>query len=337
MTNPMSELTRELRLLRPGISPWTNAGPALSSLLGGQALIYRPLAHAPASNRFQVLHVCALDRVRVENATNAVGLALTYDPRRVQEGQRNRVSLLGGLVRSGQLSEPMVEHWQGVTTKWLGRPLTDQIRLLVCEGASVLSWVGAVQFDEKRPFGERERRLLQRVAPAIIERLQLDWRLAQEPLLRTTLEELLEATEQPAWLITDRGHITHANVAGCLQLGQRSAETRASLLAAAAGDHRGFRVAEVRAPGLPRLFLVIARGTTDAASRLVGARVAWNLKARESEVLGLVVRGLTNEAIRRERNCSTRTVELQLSKLFEKARVENRASLIARFWTADFG
>jgi DNA-binding NarL/FixJ family response regulator len=45
-----------------------------------------------------------------------------------------------------------------------------------------------------------------------------------------------------------------------------------------------------------------------------------------------VCRGLTNAAIALALGRSERVVELHISRLFTKARVSNRASLVSAFW-----
>lgn len=68
----------------------------------------------------------------------------------------------------------------------------------------------------------------------------------------------------------------------------------------------------------------------DAADRDARERFA-RLSAREREVLGLVVEGLTNKEIGRALGLSPRTVETHRAHLVEKLGVESLAQLIRRY------
>jgi DNA-binding CsgD family transcriptional regulator len=57
----------------------------------------------------------------------------------------------------------------------------------------------------------------------------------------------------------------------------------------------------------------------------------WKLTPRQTEVLDLVGRGLTNRTIAATLAISESTVEFHLATIFERAGVETRAALIALF------
>ena len=65
-----------------------------------------------------------------------------------------------------------------------------------------------------------------------------------------------------------------------------------------------------------------------ASAEVVGAR--WKLTPRQAQVLDLVARGMTNASIADTLVISEGTVEFHVSKILDKAGVENRATLIAR-------
>lgn len=65
-----------------------------------------------------------------------------------------------------------------------------------------------------------------------------------------------------------------------------------------------------------------------APAQVVGA--PWKLTPRQAEVLDLVARGMTNASIADTLQISEGTVEFHVSKILDKAGVENRATLIAR-------
>jgi len=55
------------------------------------------------------------------------------------------------------------------------------------------------------------------------------------------------------------------------------------------------------------------------------------LSAREAEVLGLIVEGLTNKEIARALGLSPRTVETHRANVFHKLQVDSLAQLIRRY------
>ncbi|MGD8760247.1 MAG: response regulator transcription factor [Anaerolineales bacterium] len=60
--------------------------------------------------------------------------------------------------------------------------------------------------------------------------------------------------------------------------------------------------------------------------------VKQNLSARETEVLGLLARGLANERIAESLCISTGTVKNHVSNIYEKLRVQSRAEAVAWAW-----
>lgn len=67
--------------------------------------------------------------------------------------------------------------------------------------------------------------------------------------------------------------------------------------------------------------------------RLASARARWTLTPRQAEVLDLLAQGLPNRSIAEELGCVERTVEVHITALLQKARLESRAALIASFWS----
>jgi DNA-binding NarL/FixJ family response regulator len=65
-----------------------------------------------------------------------------------------------------------------------------------------------------------------------------------------------------------------------------------------------------------------------SASDVPSAR-PWNLTTRQTEVLNLIVRGLTNTGIAEALGIRLGTVEFHISAIFDKVGVNSRAALIA--------
>ena len=66
------------------------------------------------------------------------------------------------------------------------------------------------------------------------------------------------------------------------------------------------------------------------AESLRSADLRWKLTTRQTQVLELVARGLTNDLIAEVLGIGRGTVEFHVSAIFDKAGVSNRATLIAR-------
>lgn len=253
---------------------------------------------------------------------------LAYDPLLVPAGQRNRAMVFAELG----ITEETRENGHCIIRQALFCTPSDQLRLLVCEGSAALAWVGGFAVDGET-FSPQRRRLLQALAEPLSRRLIFEERLRRLPLLEATLHTALEALEGPAHLVDASGRVVLSNGAGRLALERYPGDCAQGIREALSGEGSRFAVTEVRGAGLPVHHLLIARpdGATGRARRLhVSAQ--WELTPREAEVLSLVARGLTTAAIARELGCAARTIELHLTRVMEKAGVENRASLVAHFW-----
>jgi DNA-binding NarL/FixJ family response regulator len=95
--------------------------------------------------------------------------------------------------------------------------------------------------------------------------------------------------------------------------------------------------------GIPRVLAGRKEGTriTRLAKGLILVSVpvdapldasADKLGKAEKAVVELVLRGLSNAAIARERDCSPRTVANQIASAYKKLGVASRRELFARFW-----
>ena len=82
-----------------------------------------------------------------------------------------------------------------------------------------------------------------------------------------------------------------------------------------------------------RRFLMILKSVPPESAPIASTQAAvarWKLTAREMQVLDLIARGLTNSSIAETLAIRVGTVEFHLAKIFDKAGVDNRATLIAR-------
>ena len=154
-------------------------------------------------------------------------------------------------------------------------------------------------------------------------------------LHQAALRAALEAIPAPAFLVSITGTIVLTNAAARSTLaddGQRIAHALATILSDAADPT--LTVTELAIPGLPTHFLVVSqRPREDSAARAASFSRRLKLTPRQSEVLELVCVGHSNKTIAALLGRAEVTVELHVTALLQKAKVENRAMLVARFWT----
>jgi DNA-binding CsgD family transcriptional regulator len=151
------------------------------------------------------------------------------------------------------------------------------------------------------------------------------------------LKAALDAIEQPAFLVGPAGEVLEANQLGRTMLGRCN-----DLPIALAGAVAGRRNAELaltpfRASGRRVGYLAIHHGParSNREAKAADAARRWSLTARQSEVLGWVVRGVANHTIATELKISERAIEQHVSAIFDRAGVESRAALVAQALSND--
>lgn len=250
-----------------------------------------------------------------------------FNPLHPQREQRNRVCLLEELHTHGPGGSCHVEEvWPKV-----GLADRDQIRVLVCEGATVLAWVGGFRAE---PFTERERRLFASIVPALRHALSLRRRLVDAEVAKAGLAAALEAMGAPAFVLRANGDVIHANAAARALLerwGRSSANTLRSIL-----RQPGLAlVAPIVCRGVSRCSLLVFREPRAAReARLLAAAAQWSLTGREIDVLRLLVEGDSNKEIALKLSCAEVTVERHVTSILRKGRCDGRCRLVSRFWAA---
>ena len=81
------------------------------------------------------------------------------------------------------------------------------------------------------------------------------------------------------------------------------------------------------------LLVVVENRERLGRSDLRAAIERWRLTAREAEVVALIAYGEPNKEIARRLGVALRTVEVHVTSVLRKAKVDSRARLIAHFWT----
>lgn len=253
-----------------------------------------------------------------------------YNLQRPEPAQANRVlSLREGLAPKRPLGRD-----SSAASREPGVMAMDQVRVLLCEGPALLAWVGGFR-DET--VTARERAIFSSIVPALHARVVLDARLQGSALRDAALGPVLNSLPCAAMILRPSGTVAEANAAGLALLDADGSGWRERLLQAAAGlCLPGIEVTPFPVPGGKPHLLVLVRPTdprdTSVRARLLGQR--WGLTRRHVEVLERLAWGDSNKSIAARIGCAERTVELHLSAMLERAQVDSRAELIARFWTA---
>lgn len=258
-----------------------------------------------------------------------------YNPLRPEPEQRNVALRLSDLRRIGFITPsgaPKGEAARQMADQLWPRfdlHARDQLRVLVCDGPSLLAWVGAFQPDLFKP---RQKRILARLVPALRRRLILERALEQHAAVHAALDAAMEAIGAPAFLLDSSGSVLHCNAAGKVRVARGGRTALVDLREAVHGDAGDrFRVTRVAARGASDRFLVVEKATDAPLAACVSRAAArWELTPREGEVLGWLARGKTNRTIAALLGIAERTVETHVTAVLAKACVESRSALTAR-------
>jgi DNA-binding CsgD family transcriptional regulator len=256
----------------------------------------------------------------------------TYNTSCPEPEQRNRAVRLAG-AEIDELAATGLSSVAEQVFPIIGVRGHDQLRVVVCDGPSLLGWFGGFQPAAIEP---RQRALLDALVPDLRHRLLVQRRLedgSRLPLLDAALEAIGSAA---AIVDPTTGRIREANTAARLRLDGEGRALRDELtIAARAGAHPSWSVTVVLLRGGARAALVIA--TVTAGARLKGlaaiASKRWNLTARQRDILTEVAEGHPNRTIAAVLGVSERTVEVHVTAVLEKAGVESRAALIAAVYS----
>jgi hypothetical protein len=181
-------------------------------------------------------------------------------PERVPAREQNRVMLWDEVLRTLKVraeEQPIVRdvlHPLGV-----GR----QIRVVLCDGPSMLAFVGAFR-GRGRDFNERERGRLRALVPALRRRLLFERQMGDMHMLTSALECVLEQLGAPVLLVHSHGRVRHTNCAGKAWLASKGRAGLAEVVTAARGDKiastGAFDVRRLSVPGWPAHALVTVSG-----------------------------------------------------------------------------
>lgn len=208
----------------------------------------------------------------------------------------------------------------------------DDLGLSVCDGEIVLGWIGSTR---RAPFGERELRIVQLLAPAIRARLLLEHQLGQAAANRVLLEAALEAIPTAAFIVSS-SKVTYANATGRLLYDRETSSVvdRLRVSIRAGGTKGPFAITSVESSGGRSLALAVLRPDRagELTRRLTAFAAQHRLTARQRDVLALLARGYGNKTIAERIGVAAGTVEEHVTRLLEKTGAESRAAVVAKLW-----
>lgn len=246
-----------------------------------------------------------------------------FDPSHVDEPQRNQVvSLLERFGAKGKQQEML-------RRRGLDLEVDDITRVLLCDGAVLLAWIGGTH---REPLPPETIRAFQSVVPALRGRFLLDRRLREAEIATRGLATALDRIAAPAFIVRAGGGVEHANSAGVQALSGDRKAVEDGLAGALAEFARGAATeSEITAlPGNGKPYWLVVLRAQMLDLRVTKAASTWGLTARQRDVLHGIVGGDANKAIAQRLSCTEATVEAHATAIYRKARVDGRSALIAK-------
>ena len=305
----------------------------------------------PCGWELEFLHVHGVELeglapILADYVTTALVRFGAYDPLCPEIAQRNRVCGAAEMARLAEASPSFVKR----VYEPMGVHRHSHMRVLVCDGPFLLTWLGAWRSET---LGLPEERTLARIATAMRERLRVDRILNHACSLEATALAL-EAIVAPAFWVRSSGAIEFANAAGRMLFDRdRQGVIRAlktAIETSTAKSSNGTSVFPLASAGVPVGALVVMqdagasvraglsstndRGDTGRAleARLDEARTRWGLTPRHVSIVRLLAGGNANKDIATKLGLSPGTVEVYLTEIFRRTKVESRLQLVARLW-----
>jgi hypothetical protein len=245
--------------------------------------------------------------------------------------QRNSVLTLGSL-RKLVPRRPEDEAIYGELWPRMGLANCEQLRVLVCEGDSLLAWIGGFQGGRFRPS---QKRVLRALAPAMRQRLSWERRIEETAIRAAGFEELIEGTTRPAFLVSGTGKIVAENEAARRWLNEDLAGVRECLAQARREPHRYAAEAisiNVRSIGQTLTLLMLARqyvigGAQPLPGGTAGSQTRQRLPPSLLRVAQSIAAGLSDKEIAAAHHLSVSTVRTYVRQVYSLMGVHNRVQL----------
>jgi DNA-binding CsgD family transcriptional regulator len=251
-----------------------------------------------------------------------------FNPTRPERQQRNAVLTMTQIKKlAGVSTAPVLSTIYPL----FGIARDEQLRVLVCDGASLLAYVALFQAND---FELRQRRLLRRLVPMMQRRLSRERVLSNASSTKLLLGAALEEIPSAAFVLSDGGRVIEANRLGARWLDVNGFEGRRALrdavIAPGPTAIAAFRLTHVVTAEESPKVLAVEVTTTATFYSVARAGDRWGFTARELQVLEGVASGMPTRTLAAQLGVSERTVEAHLTRMFAKAQVATRAEMIAK-------
>ena len=250
-----------------------------------------------------------------------------YNPLRPESEQRNRL-LVWARQDVAAANLPIIRDLYPV----MGLGDRAQARVLLCEGDTMLAFLGAWQPDG---FDPEQLRRFRALLPLLQRRLAIEdaARHTRYAAGGSLLDAALEAISRPVLVVSSQGTVREANALAAGLLGRRRQEIDAGVQQLLRGRApAGWATTRVEQRGGVCDYLVLLPAEPVRADGTIFRALGrdWELTGRQSDVLALLCEGRSNQSIAAVLAISPRTVEVHVSALFAKARVSTRSELVAK-------
>ena len=316
----------ELQTLHLGASPWPSILRLSHQLLGGDfAWSLRPVRTSTGWHVEDAASNSDRDPLlaRFVDCISAIdGEYAWFNPSAPDRKQRNRVVDSLTAVRRERPGYLESSHLYRECLQPAGIHQHHQLRVLLCDGGELLAWFGVFQREEPT---RRQHRLLASLVPMLRARLSLERALGTASRLRAALHAAIEAIPQPAFVVGRRGDIDLAN-----QVGRALLQDKGTALRGEVTSRRRMRPGDDFAlPGLGGAQLVILHDVAPLRARVERAALRFQLTARQTSVLRLIVDGHANATIAELLGIGQRAVEYHVTSLLATTATPSRAALVA--------
>lgn len=249
-----------------------------------------------------------------------------FDPIYPESDQRDRVvdtiELVGSnAYRSSAIFSDVIEP--------LGLVNRREVRALICDGRSLVGWIGSLH---SAPLHPEQRIRLNALLPALRLRLLADRALRTRASTTAVVAAALDRIRPPAYVVGANGEVLATNRSGRVRLDGDRASSTQELDAVLRGQSVEYaeRIA-LRGSGVAPAMLIITpdRSISYVEESVLRASQEWGLTPRQCDVLRLVVRGHSTAAIAEQLGVGERAIELHVTVLLERARASSRTGLVA--------
>jgi len=244
-----------------------------------------------------------------------------YDP-------RDPVNAPNGFMLGTELARRWPVSWHALRDHFLTtHRLRDQLRAIVFERGQFLAYCGLFAHDDRAQFHAGEAAVLNALLPALRDRLLVlrAWRSGDGQL--TTLDRVLDAFDEPAFLLSEHGTVVHANRSA--RAVHRSLPSWLRSCTKAEPPSHMLRRVSLEIGGA-LMILAVERSSRVDPNDSVRANwaVRWGLAPQLARVAALVMAGQTDREIALRVGLSYATVRTYVARIYARVGVSSRVELL---------